>query len=78
MRLISCYVEGYGAIHKKEYRFDEGITPFLWGNGEGKTTLSSFIKAMFYGMEKEKKNSLYKNGVTICHTIFYRIGNCVN
>lgn len=57
MRLISCYVEGYGAIHKKEYRFDEGITSFLWGNGEGKTTLSSFIKAMFYGMEKEKKNS---------------------
>lgn len=52
MKLISCYVEGYGAIEKKEYFFEEGITAFCQENGAGKTTLASFLKAMFYGLEK--------------------------
>ena len=52
MKLISCYIEGYGAIEKKEYRFEDGLTAFCQDNGTGKTTLASFIKAMFYGLEK--------------------------
>ena len=51
MRLISCYIEGYGAIEKKDIVFNEGITAFCQDNGTGKTTLASFIKAMFYGLE---------------------------
>lgn len=57
MKLISCYIEGYGAIEKKEYFFNEGITAFCQENGTGKTTLASFIKAMFYGLKGYKEGS---------------------
>ena len=57
MRLISCYIEGYGAIEKKDIVFDEGITAFCQENGAGKTTLASFIKAMFYGLDGYKRKS---------------------
>ena len=35
MKLISCYIEGYGAIEKKEYRFEDGLTAFCQDNGTG-------------------------------------------
>ncbi len=57
MKLISCYIEGYGKIKKKEYRFAEGITTFCEENGEGKTTLASFLKSMFYGLKAYRKGS---------------------
>ncbi len=57
MKLISCYVEGYGKIKRKEYVFSKGITTVCKDNGEGKTTLASFIKAMFYGLEGYRKGS---------------------
>lgn len=57
MKLISCYVENYGAISRKEYKFDENPTCFSSDNGTGKTTLASFIKAMFYGLSSFKANS---------------------
>lgn len=57
MKLVSCYIENYGAISRKEYSFNEGITGFLSANGTGKTTLASFIKAMFYGLSSYKANS---------------------
>ncbi len=57
MKLISCYIEGYGALRKKTVRFDERLTSFCEENGYGKTTLASFLKAMFYGMESDRANS---------------------
>ncbi len=50
MKLISCHIEAYGKIKGKDYSFSDGITSFCQENGEGKTTLASFIKAMFYGL----------------------------
>ncbi len=54
MRLISCYIEGFGGIRAQSYDFEEGITSIFKKNGAGKTTLAVFIKAMFYGLEKKK------------------------
>ncbi len=53
MRLISCYIEGYGKIKGETFTFERGLTSFLWINGEGKTTLASFLKAMLYGLERK-------------------------
>ncbi|MBO4323624.1 MAG: AAA family ATPase [Clostridia bacterium] len=50
MKLISCYVENYGKISKRKYDFDENMTSVCEANGYGKTTLASFLKAMFYGL----------------------------
>ncbi len=58
MKLISCYIEGYGKIKEREFSFEEGLTPFLWENGEGKSTLASFLKAMLYGLKGYRKGSL--------------------
>lgn len=57
MKLISCYIENYGAIEKKEYFFEGEITAFCQENGYGKSTLASFIKAMFYGLKGYKDGS---------------------
>ena len=61
MRLISCYIENFGGIHKFSYEFKEGLNCILQENGWGKTTLATFLKAMFYGMEKSTKRNLDEN-----------------
>ncbi len=58
MKLLSCYIEGYGKIKRREYTFAEGIASFCEDNGEGKTTLASFIKAMLYGLKGYNKRSM--------------------
>ncbi len=59
MKLISCYIENFGAITKKEIRFEENLTSICEENGFGKTTLASFLEAMFYGMSSDRANSKY-------------------
>ncbi len=51
MKLISCHIENFGCISNKEYVFDKNLTVISQENGEGKSTLVAFIKAMFYGLE---------------------------
>ena len=50
MRLISCYIANFGLHHDKKIDFGPGLNSFYWKNGEGKTTLTVFIKAMLYGL----------------------------
>lgn len=57
MRLISCYIENFGSIKKKEIFFNNTLTSICEENGFGKTTLASFLEAMFYGMESDRANS---------------------
>ena len=57
MKLISCYIENFGTITKKEIRFEENITSICEENGFGKTTLASFLEAMFYGMSSDRTNN---------------------
>ena len=57
MKLISCYIENFGAITRKEIRFEENITSICEENGFGKTTLASFLEAMFYGMSSDRTNN---------------------
>lgn len=57
MKLISCHIENYGKISGADYTFDRSLTEFCEENGFGKSTLASFLKAMFYGLEADRKNS---------------------
>ena len=57
MKLISCYIENFGAITKREIRFEENLTSICEENGFGKTTLASFLEAMFYGMNSDRANN---------------------
>ena len=51
MRLISCHIENYGKISNTDINFNSDLTSFCEANGYGKTTLASFLKAMFYGLD---------------------------
>ena len=64
MKLISCHIDNFGKWSNKDLDFENGINEFFMSNGEGKTTLASFIKAMFYGLPKasvkwEERKSYY-------------------
>ena len=58
MILRSCYIENYGVLTQKTIDFKEDLTVFCEENGYGKTTLVSFLKAMFYGLPSYKKTSV--------------------
>jgi len=50
MKLLSYHIENYGKLHDVDGTFDGNITCVCEKNGFGKSTLASFIKAMFYGL----------------------------
>ncbi len=50
IKLISCHVENFGKINSLDIDFQSGLTEIIKENGYGKTTIASFIKAMFFGM----------------------------
>jgi DNA repair exonuclease SbcCD ATPase subunit len=51
MKLISCYIRGFGGLSDYSVTFSEGLNEIYHENGWGKSTFSCFIKSMFYGME---------------------------
>ncbi len=57
MRIISLHINNYGKLSNFDYAFNDNITTFCEDNGFGKTTIVSFIKAMFYGLETVKSNT---------------------
>ena len=61
MKLLRCYIENFGALHKFEMNFKDGITVIKAPNGFGKTTFAAFIRAMLYGLPRGNKNSLEKD-----------------
>lgn len=61
MRLISCHIENFGIIKNSDYTFNGDLTVFCEENGYGKTTLASFLKAMFYGMDSDRTNSKFND-----------------
>lgn len=61
MKLISCYIRSFGTFKDASFDFSEGLNQLLCDNGIGKTTLISFIKAMFYGLDyKQGSNKFYE------------------
>ncbi len=58
LKLISCYVTGFGRLENFEYDFKEGLNSVLEENGWGKTTFCVFLKSMFYGLEYRRTKNL--------------------
>ena len=61
MKLIKADIINFGKIHNFEIDFESGVNSYIYENGWGKTTLSVFIKAMFYGMEHTSSKDISKN-----------------
>ncbi len=61
MKIIKCHIENFGKLEKQDFEFTEGFNIVSQKNGYGKTTLATFIKAMFYGMPCTTKKQLKEN-----------------
>ena len=61
MRLIRCHIENFGKLHDYTVDFEKGTHIICEENGWGKSTLSAFIRAMFYGLEGERKRNIEEN-----------------
>ena len=61
MRLIRCHIENFGKLHDYTVDFEKDTHIICEENGWGKSTLAAFIRAMFYGLEGERKRSIEEN-----------------
>ena len=61
MKLIECYIDNFGKLSDERICFSEGLNTICRENGWGKSTLSAFIKAMFYSLEETRRQSLDEN-----------------
>ena len=52
MRINSVYISSFGGIKDLKLDFKEGFNVIYGDNEQGKTTVMSFIKMMFYGSER--------------------------
>ena len=61
MKIISCHIENFGKLHDCTMNFADGLNTFCEENGWGKSTFAAFVRAMFYGLEGDRKRSLEEN-----------------
>lgn len=61
MRLISCYIDGFGRLSGMSMDFKEGCNLFVRENGWGKSTFAAFIRVMLYGFDGETKRNELEN-----------------
>ncbi|MCQ2519539.1 MAG: AAA family ATPase [Lachnospiraceae bacterium] len=61
MKIESLYIENFGKLHGFSLEFYEGTNVIKENNGWGKSTLATFIRAMFYGFEGEGRQKLSDN-----------------
>ncbi len=61
MKLIKCHVENFGTLQNTDIDFESGLTVIKEDNGFGKSTLATFLKAMFYGLPQTTKRNLDEN-----------------
>lgn len=57
MKLLKCHIVGFGNWKNKTIDFQDGLTSVCEKNGFGKSSLASFIRAMFYGLERVTKTN---------------------
>lgn len=61
MEIVKIHINNFGKFHDFNLDLKKGVNSFVYENGWGKTTLSVFIKSMFYGMEYTTSKDVEKN-----------------
>ncbi len=61
MKILSCHIENFGKLHDCTLDFAGGLNTFCAENGWGKSTFAAFVRAMFYGLEGDRKKSIEEN-----------------
>lgn len=61
MRLISCYIGGFGTFFNQSFDLSSNLVAIKQDNGWGKTTLVAFLRCMLFGMEAGRNKSVEEN-----------------
>ena len=61
MKILSCYIAGFGRFMDESFDFTANPTIIKQDNGWGKTTLADFIRCMFYGHDAGRNKALQRN-----------------
>ena len=61
MKLVSLHIDNFGKFNNFDLDFNDGLNQFVRDNGWGKSTLTAFIKVMFYGFDNSAKRDFYEN-----------------
>lgn len=56
MKINKIHIENFGRLSNFDLDLNDGLNEIHKENGFGKTTLSIFLKAMFYGMPASRDN----------------------
>lgn len=63
MKLLDLHISGFGKFHDLDISFKDGLNLIYGHNEAGKSTLHTFIRCMFFGLERGRgraaKNDLY-------------------
>lgn len=61
MKINSVYISAFGKFEDKRFNFTDGLNLIYGENEDGKTTLMTFIRMMFYGTQGKSSDRLDKN-----------------
>lgn len=61
MKIKGCYIENFGKLHQYECNLSDGCNVIYRPNGWGKSTLTVFLRVMFYGFEGENRKDDVSN-----------------
>lgn len=61
MKIDSVYISAFGKFEDKKFDFNDGLNLIYGENEDGKTTLITFIRMMFYGTVGKSTEEIYKN-----------------
>lgn len=59
MKLKDIQINGFGKLENKNIKFEDGLNLVIGSNESGKSTLMGFIKAIFYGINKNKAGNIF-------------------
>ena len=61
MKLLSCYIAGFGKLVGQTVDLSQQVMFIKGENGWGKTTLADFLESMFYGIDGGRSKSVEDN-----------------
>lgn len=61
MTLLTCHIENFGKLVDFDMDFNKGLNIVNEPNGFGKSTLTVFLRVMFYGFEGESRRDILSN-----------------
>lgn len=61
IKLHEIYISSFGKLKDYKLKLKDGINTVCRENGFGKSTIASFVKAIFFGFDESRSNDLNKN-----------------